>query len=180
VNADEESYYDLPQPSGEDGTIYDHCLRAIRNGLRFGEHGLPLIGCGDWNDGMNLVGEAGKGESVWLAFFLYEVLEKFADLARSRSDLATVEFCEAEAKRLQVAIETNAWDGEWYRRAYFDDGTPLGSSGNEECRIDSIAQSWAVISRAGGPERSPHRDGKRRPPPRPQRGRPHPALRSSL
>lgn len=154
VNADEESYYDLPQPSGEEGTLYDHCLRAVRHGLRFGKHGLPLIGCGDWNDGMNLVGEGGKGESVWLAFFLYEVLEKTADLARARSDDSTAALCKEEARKLQVNIERHAWDGNWYRRAYFDDGTPLGSASNDECRIDSIAQSWAVISEAADSERA--------------------------
>jgi len=154
VNADEESYYDLPQPSGEDGTLYDHCVRAIKNGFRYGEHGLPLIGCGDWNDGMNLIGEKGRGESVWLAFFLYDVLHRFAPLSRSRGDDTFAALCDEQAAGLQEMVEKNAWDGQWYRRAYFDDGTPLGSSENEECRIDSIAQSWAVISGAGDPERT--------------------------
>lgn len=153
VNEDEESYYDLPHPSGKEETLYEHCLRAIQNGLRFGEHGLPLIGCGDWNDGMNLIGEKGKGESVWLAFFLYDVLMRFAGIARRREDLSIADFCEGEAARLQSNIEAKAWDGEWYRRAYFDDGTPLGSSTNDECRIDSIAQSWAVLSGAADPDR---------------------------
>jgi cyclic beta-1,2-glucan synthetase len=154
VNADEESYYDLPQPSGEDGTLYDHCVRAIKNGFRYGDHGLPLIGCGDWNDGMNLIGEKGRGESVWLAFFLYDVLHRFAPLSRSRGDTAFADLCAEQAAGLQEHVEKNAWDGEWYRRAYFDDGTPLGSSENEECRIDSIAQSWAVLSGAGNPDRT--------------------------
>jgi cyclic beta-1,2-glucan synthetase len=154
VNADEESYYDLPQRSGEDGTLYEHCVRAIKHGLRFGAHGLPLMGCGDWNDGMNLVGEKGKGESVWLAFFLYHVLQHFAELARRRDDSEFADQCTNQAAQLQQNIELHGWDGDWYRRAYFDDGTPLGSATNEECRIDSIAQSWAVLSGAANPARA--------------------------
>jgi len=154
VSADEESYYDLPQPSGEEATFYNHCVRAVNHGLRFGEHGLPLIGCGDWNDGMNLVGAKGRGESVWLAFFLYDVLRRFAGLARRHHDDGFAETCLQEADRLQRSIESHAWDGDWYRRAFFDDGTPLGSAANEECQIDSIAQSWAVLSGAGDPDRS--------------------------
>jgi cyclic beta-1,2-glucan synthetase len=154
VNADEESYYDLPQLSGEDGTLYEHCVRAIKRGLRFGAHGLPLIGCGDWNDGMNLVGAKGKGESVWLGFFLYHVLQRFAELALRRGDSAFVDQCTRQAAQLQQNIERHGWDGDWYRRAYFDDGTPLGSVANEECQIDSIAQSWAVLSGAANPARA--------------------------
>ncbi len=154
VNADEESYYDLPQGSAEFGTLYEHCLRAIKHGLKFGEHGLPLIGCGDWNDGMNLVGVKGKGESVWLAFFLYHVLQRFAELARRRGDAGSAEQFTAEAAQLQQSIELHGWDGDWYRRAYFDDGTPLGSATNQECQIDSIAQSWAVLSGAAHPARA--------------------------
>jgi cellobiose phosphorylase len=123
-------------------------------GLGTGEHGLPLIGSGDWNDGMNLVGEHGKGESVWLGFFLYEVLLRFAEVARMRSDLPFAERCRKEADQVRRNIERSGWDGEWYRRAYFDDGTPLGSASNPECRIDSIAQSWSVLSGAGSAERS--------------------------
>jgi len=154
LNADEESYYDLPQHSGEDGTLYEHCVRAIRYGLRFGTHGLPLMGCGDWNDGMDLVGAKGKGESVWLAFFLFHVLQRFADLARLRDDLEFADLCTDRAAKLQLNIERHGWDGDWYRRAYFDDGTPLGSATNEECQIDSIAQSWAVLSGAANPARA--------------------------
>ncbi|MFN0127423.1 MAG: GH36-type glycosyl hydrolase domain-containing protein, partial [Verrucomicrobiales bacterium] len=154
VSADEESYYDLPQHSGQEGTLYDHCKRAITHGLRFGQHGLPLIGCGDWNDGMNLVGAKGTGESVWLAFFLYDVLLRFAELARNHNDPEFAQSCTQSAAQLQQNIETHGWDGEWYRRAYFDDGTPLGSSTNEECQIDSIAQSWAVLSGAGDQDRA--------------------------
>jgi len=154
VNADEEAYYDLPQGSGESGTLYEHCVRAIKRGLVFGEHGLPLIGSGDWNDGMNLVGEKGKGESVWLAFFLYHVLQRFTELARHRGDAEFADQCTHQAAQLQQNIERHGWDGDWYRRAYFDDGTPLGSATNEECQIDSIAQSWAVLSGAANPARA--------------------------
>jgi cyclic beta-1,2-glucan synthetase len=154
VNADEDSYYDLPIRTDETACLYDHCVRAILNSLRFGGHGLPLIGSCDWNDGMNLVGEHGRGESVWLGFFLYEVLMRFAEVADLRNDIAMVERCHAEAEELQRNIEEHGWDGEWYRRAYFDDGTPLGSMENSECRIDSIAQSWSVLSGAGNEGRS--------------------------
>jgi cellobiose phosphorylase len=153
VKPDEEAYYDLPNRSGESGTLYEHCVRAIKNGLRFGEHGLPLMGCGDWNDGMNLVGEKGKGESVWLAFFLFDVLKHFSILAARRGDKKFAELCETQAKTLQANIEKNAWDGQWYRRAYFDNGEPLGSATNPECQIDSLPQSWAVISSAGSRDR---------------------------
>jgi cyclic beta-1,2-glucan synthetase len=149
----EESYYDLPQPSGLSETLYQHCVRAIEHSLPRGVHGLPLIGAGDWNDGMNRVGEAGRGESVWLGFFACEVLARFADVARLHGDEAFAQRCEGEVSQLRVALEQHAWDGAWYRRAYFDDGTPLGSSSNDECRIDSIAQSWSVLSGIASPER---------------------------
>lgn len=149
VKSDEESYYDLPARSEESATLYEHCVRAINNGLNFGPHGLPLMSCGDWNDGMNLVGEAGKGESVWLAFFLHEVLRQFAQIARMRGDRAFADTCTGQAEKLRKSIEAHAWDGEWYRRAYFDNGEPLGSSTNPECQIDAIPQSWAVLSGAG-------------------------------
>ena len=154
VNAEEDSYYDLPRRSAESATLYAHCTRALLHGLRFGAHGLPLIGSGDWNDGMNCVGAQGKGESVWLGFFLYDVLERFAELARRHGDLVFAERCQSEAAQLRRNIEASGWDGQWYRRAYFDDGTPLGSASSPECQIDSIAQSWSVLSRAGDPERS--------------------------
>jgi cellobiose phosphorylase len=154
LNTEEDSYYDLPGRSKEAVNLYDHCVRAIVLGLRTGKHGLPLIGSGDWNDGMNLVGAKGKGESVWLGFFLYEVLLRFAEVARKRGDLSFAERCRREAGQVRLNIEQNGWDGEWYRRAYFDDGSPLGSASNPECRIDSIAQSWSVLSGAGNPERS--------------------------
>jgi len=154
VNSDEDSYYDLPIRSEKAASLYYHCVQAIMRGLSFGEHGLPLIGSGDWNDGMNMVGEHGKGESVWLGFFLYEVLIRFTEIARLHKDLPFVERCQREAAQLRRNIEQNGWDGEWYLRAYFDDGSPLGSAGNPECRIDSIAQSWSVLSGAGDAERS--------------------------
>jgi cyclic beta-1,2-glucan synthetase len=154
VNPDEDSYYDLPGRAEEAASLYEHCARAIRNALKFGANGLPLMGTGDWNDGMNLVGEHGKGESVWLGFFLYDVLMRFAPVARLRGDLSFVERCQAEADQLRRNLEQHGWDGGWYRRAYFDDGTPLGSSKNPECQIDSIAQSWSVLSGAGDHERS--------------------------
>jgi cyclic beta-1,2-glucan synthetase len=154
VKPDEEAYYDLPNGSGESATLYQHCVRSIEHGLSFGDHGLPLIGCGDWNDGMNQVGKDGRGESVWLAFFLYDVLIRFARLARTRGDDAFAGRCQAQAQQLQQNIEQHAWDGQWYRRAYFDNGEPLGSQSNLECQIDSLPQSWAVISGAGEPSRS--------------------------
>jgi cellobiose phosphorylase len=154
LQPDEEAYYDLPEVSTESGSLYEHCVRAITNGLSFGVHGLPLIGCGDWNDGMNLIGQHGKGESVWLAFFLYENLKQFSTLARTRGDAAFADRCDTEANRLRESIEQNAWDGEWYRRAYFDNGEPVGSASNAECQIDSIAQSWSVLSGAGDAQRS--------------------------
>jgi cellobiose phosphorylase len=154
VNTDEDSYYDLPRRSKQTASLYNHCVRAIMRGISLGEHGLPLIGSGDWNDGMNMVGKNGKGESVWLGFFLYEVLMRFTGIARVHGDLPFVECCEREAAQLRRNIEQSGWDGEWYRRAYFDDGSPLGSASNPECQIDSIAQSWSVLSGAGDAERS--------------------------
>nr|MBA3754659.1 cyclic beta 1-2 glucan synthetase [Nitrospira sp.] len=154
INMDEDSYYDLPGRSEQSGSLYEHCVRAILKGLTKGEHGLPLIGSGDWNDGMNMVGDRGRGESVWLGFFLYDVLIRFAEVARTRGDLPFAERCHAEATLLHQHIEQHGWDGEWYRRAYFDDGSPLGSASNDECQIDSIPQSWSVLSGAGDATRS--------------------------
>ena len=154
VNPEDDSYYDLPVRSADVASLYQHCVRAIQHGLRFGAHGLPLIGSGDWNDGMNLVGIAGKGESIWLGFFLCDVLRKFAPVAAAYGDPSFAELCVDEGARLRQNIEEHGWDGEWYRRAYFDDGSPLGSAGNEECRIDSISQSWSVLSGAGETARS--------------------------
>jgi cellobiose phosphorylase len=154
VLAAEDSYYDMPIVSGETASLYEHCLRALRLGLRLGEHGLPLMGTGDWNDGMNLVGAGGKGESVWLGFFVYHVLMEWEGIARLRRDEDTVTWCGTQAALLRENLERHAWDGAWYRRAWFDDGTPLGSAGSEECQIDSISQSWSVLSGAGEASRS--------------------------
>ncbi|MBN1523218.1 MAG: cyclic beta 1-2 glucan synthetase [Spirochaetales bacterium] len=153
LNAGEESYYDLPFSTEEKASLFEHCKRAIMHGVRFGEHGLPLMGSGDWNDGMNLVGIEGRGESVWLGFFLHAVFECFAEVAQLYNDEQFAEHCVQEAKKLKDNLNVHAWDGEWYRRAYFDDNTPLGSKANKECCIDAIAQSWAVLSNAGTPER---------------------------
>src|SRR6185503_6342406 len=151
LHDDEESYYDLPQHSPLAEPLYRHCVRAIERGLAArGPHGLPLIGSGDWNDGMNRVGERGIGESVWLGWFECALLADFAELAARRGDAVFAERCRTGIATLRAALEQHGWDGAWYRRAYFDDGTPIGSRTNEECRIDSIAQSWSVISGAAG------------------------------
>ncbi|MBC7382340.1 MAG: cyclic beta 1-2 glucan synthetase, partial [Bacteroidia bacterium] len=149
LNPGEESYFDLPAISGISVSLYEHCVQAIKHGLNFGSHGLPLIGTGDWNDGFNKVGEAGKGESVWLAFFLYNILIQFEKIARLHNNSAFADECIKEAEQLRENIDKHAWDGEWYKRAWFDNGTPMGSAVNEECKIDSIAQSWSVLSGAG-------------------------------
>jgi cyclic beta-1,2-glucan synthetase len=154
VNPGDDSYYDLPARSGEVASVYQHCVRAIVHGLQFGAHGLPLMGSGDWNDGMNRVGIEGAGESVWLGFFLCAVLKQFSAVATQQGDAPFAERCDIEAGKLRLNLEQHGWDGEWYRRAYFDDGTPLGSASNSECRIDSVAQSWSVLSGAGDARRS--------------------------
>ncbi len=154
LKAEDDAYYDLPTRSEESGTLYEHCVRAIRNGLRFGQHGLPLMGTGDWNDGMNRVGYQGRGESIWLAFFLYHVLIKFSEIALLHSDEAFADQCKSEAANLACKIREFGWDGQWYLRAYFDDGEVLGSADNAECQIDSISQCWSVLSGAGDPDRS--------------------------
>ncbi|HXB13873.1 MAG TPA: cyclic beta 1-2 glucan synthetase, partial [Bacteroidia bacterium] len=149
LNQDEESYYDTPIQSGKSAKLYEHCVLAIKHGLNYGEHGLPLIGTGDWNDGYDKVGSNGKGESVWMAFFLYDILVRFSATAIFYKDSEFAALCIKEAEQLKKNIDKNAWDGQWYKRAWFDNGTPLGSSENEECKIDSIAQSWSVLSGAG-------------------------------
>jgi cyclic beta-1,2-glucan synthetase len=149
LNPEEESYFDLPLESHTPAPLYEHCVRAINHGLNFGVHGLPLIGTGDWNDGYNKVGQHGKGESVWLAFFLYEILNRFGETANLHNDSTFADTCKKEAATLKANIDKSAWDGEWYKRAWFDDGAPLGSKINEECKIDSIAQSWSVLSGGG-------------------------------
>jgi len=148
--ADEHEAYGPVSVSAEDGTLFEHCLRAIDKGTTAGAHGLPLFGAGDWNDGMNLVGHAGRGESTWLGFFLHGVLTDFARLCDTRGDEARAARFRTDARRLASRLE-QTWDGEWYRRGYYDDGTALGSAQNDECRIDSIAQSWSVLSGAVPP-----------------------------
>jgi cyclic beta-1,2-glucan synthetase len=154
LKEDEHEVYNHPQVSPETASIFEHCRRAIDKGSTQGPHGLPLIGTGDWNDGMNTVGPEGKGESVWLAWFLIDVLNKFAPIcdARGLSQLATG--YRERARLLAETVESTSWDGEWYRRGYFDDGTPLGSKERPEASTDSLAQSWSVISGAGNPERA--------------------------
>ena len=149
LEPDEVERYFAPTVSKESATLFEHCARALDRSLEVGKHGLPLMGSGDWNDGMNRVGFRGEGESVWLAWFLHTNLWEFAKIAERRGEKARAARWREHVDRLKTALETAGWDGDWYRRAFFDDGTPLGSSSNQECRIDSIAQSWAVISGAG-------------------------------
>jgi cyclic beta-1,2-glucan synthetase len=146
--------YFHPGQSKETATLYEHCARALDHSLAVGAHGLPLMGTGDWNDGMNRVGHEGKGESIWLAWFLHTTLFEFSRRADARGDGARAEKWRLHVGDLKAAVERNGWDGDWYRRAYFDDGTPLGSALNKECQIDSIAQSWAVLSGAADPARA--------------------------
>ena len=148
-----ESYFG-PRVSAEHGTLFEHCARAIDRSLQVGAHGLPLMGTGDWNDGMNRVGAGGAGESVWLAWFLHTVLSSWAPIAAARGETKRAEAWAAHARALAEAVDREGWDGDWYRRAYFDDGTPLGRAGSEACAIDSIAQSWSVLSGAGDPARA--------------------------
>jgi cellobiose phosphorylase len=154
LRPDQEEDYGLPEVSERTGTVYEHCVRALEYGLKLGPHGIPLMGTGDWNDGMNQVGARGTGESIWNGWFMLATLRDFAALAEDRRDMARATWCRKSADALRTALEGHAWDGGWYRRAYFDDGTPLGSAINDECQIDSIAQSWAVISAAADPERA--------------------------
>jgi cyclic beta-1,2-glucan synthetase len=149
-----QEVFSAPAATAESEPLYEHCVRALDSSLVIGSHGLPLFGTGDWNDGMNRVGVGGQGESVWLGWFLHSALSRFAPLAELKGDSDKAAHWRKHAFALQQAIEREAWDGDWYRRGYFDDGTPLGSVSSEECRIDSIAQSWAVISGAADPARA--------------------------
>jgi cyclic beta-1,2-glucan synthetase len=151
---DQEDAYFVPTTASQRGTLFEHCARALDLRLPPGSHGLPLMGTGDWNDGMNRIGRQGKGESVWLGWFLQPLLTRFAEIAAGRQDTKDrqrAEIWRYHAGELKTALE-EAWDGDWYRRAYFDDGTPVGSATSDECQIDSIAQSWAVLSGAADPE----------------------------
>ena len=150
----EESRYDQHLQTTAPAPLYEHCLRAIRISLAFGSNGLPLIGAGDWNDGLNRVGGGGRGESVWLAWFLCDTLRRFEAVARLHGDDAGAAWCREEREALAARTEAAAWDGDWYRRATFDDGTPLGTAAGDECRIDAISQSWAVLSGAGSSGRT--------------------------
>ena len=143
---EEDDLFASPRKSEETATLYEHCVRALTRGATAGPHGLPKMGSGDWNDGMNRVGHKGVGESVWLGWFLARTLQDFAPLATHRKDTERATWCDVESKRLARALEEHAWDGAWYRRAFYDDGSTIGSSENTECRIDAIAQSWSVIS----------------------------------
>ncbi|MGV3708208.1 MAG: GH36-type glycosyl hydrolase domain-containing protein [Gemmatimonas sp.] len=149
----EHEVYDLPQVTDEHGSIYEHCLRALKRACTVGPHGLPLIGTGDWNDGFSRVGAEGRGESVWLAWFLIVTLRNFALRAEAHGDPDVAQEFRSRADDYVAAVEAHGWDGNWYRRAYFDDGAPLGSAQSDECRIDAIAQSWSVISGAALPSR---------------------------
>ena len=150
----EDEAFVVPEDSGTSGTLYEHCCRALDRSLTSGAHGLPLMGAGDWNDGMNRVGREGRGESVWLGFFIYDILRDFMPLCAARGDDDRVAAYSAYQEHLAIALNDAGWDGEWYRRAYYDDGAPLGSAQSDECRIDALAQAWAVMSGAAPPERA--------------------------
>lgn len=150
----EDERYNIVGESEKKGSIYEHCVASIERSLKFGEHNIPLMGSGDWNDGMSTVGNKGKGESVWLGWFMYSILDKFVNICKYKSDFEKADKYERIKEFIKENLEMNAWDGSWYRRAYFDDGTPLGSVENAECKIDSISQSWAVICGAAKESRA--------------------------
>jgi len=154
LEEDQEERYGYYPQTEQRYSLYEHCQRALEKGATRGRHNLPLMGVGDWNDGMNRVGVGGEGESVWLAWFLADTLSGFADLCEMRGELKQAEVYRQQAESYIEAVEKNAWDGDWYIRAFYDDGTPLGSSQNRECKIDSIAQSWGILSNGGSPERT--------------------------
>ena len=151
LKPEQEDTFFKPSPAAEDGSLYEHCARAIDVSLTLGVHDLPLFGTGDWNDGMNRVGEQGRGESVWLGWFLVATIDAFAPYAQTRGDAARAQRWLACAATVRKALDDGGWDGQWYRRGYYDDGTPLGSHLSSECRIDTIAQSWSVIAGGGDP-----------------------------
>ena len=154
IAVDEMESYSQPSISAESATLFEHCARALDRSLSVGVHGLPLIGTGDWNDGMNRVGWRGKGESVWVGWFLYKTLKDFLEFCDARGEADRVQSYREHMSKLKTALEQHGWDGDWYVRAFFDDGTPLGSARNDECRIDSIAQSWGIISGAADLQRA--------------------------
>ncbi|MFT3987530.1 GH36-type glycosyl hydrolase domain-containing protein [Aestuariivirga sp.] len=152
--ADQHDAFTTPARAPEDATLYEHCVRALARSMANGAHGLPLMGTGDWNDGMNKVGEHGKGESIWLGWFVCATFSMFEKIAAARGDRANAAKWSAHRASLAKALDHSGWDGAWYRRAYFDDGTPLGTAGARECQIDAIAQSWAVLSGVADPEKA--------------------------
>jgi cellobiose phosphorylase len=154
LKEDEDERYTISKVSEQTGTVYEHCIKAIERALKFGEHNIPLMGCGDWNDGMNTIGNKGKGESVWVGWFLYDILNDFKNISKFKEDNYRAGRYEEMQEFIKENLEKYAWDGSWYRRAYFDDGTPLGSIENEECQIDSLSQSWSIISGAACEERA--------------------------
>jgi cyclic beta-1,2-glucan synthetase len=154
LQSQETDSFFQPTTSAQAVSLYEHCARGLDARLPVGRHGVPLIGSGDWNDGMNRVGEGGAGESVWLGWLLHATLTAFLPLATARGDAVRVAEWRVHADGLKASLDREAWDGDWYRRAWFDDGTSLGSAANEECRIDAIAQSWAVLSGAAPDERA--------------------------
>ena len=145
----EDERYTIVNQSSKSGSIYEHCLKAIDIALKFGRHNIPLMGSGDWNDGMSTVGNKGEGESIWVGWFLYKILDNFKEICKFKNDNSKEEDYIKMQEFIRENLEKNAWDGGWYRRAYFDNGTPLGSRENDECKIDSLAQSWSIISKAG-------------------------------
>jgi cyclic beta-1,2-glucan synthetase len=153
VEDQDEAYFE-PRVSEDLGTLYEHCARALDRSLEVGRHGLPLMGTGDWNDGMNRVGREGRGESVWLGWFLLANLREFAEIADARGEADRAARWRERAASVEAALDREAWDGAWYRRAFYDDGTPLGSAENDECQIDSISQSWAVLSGAASEDKA--------------------------
>jgi len=150
----EDEIFVAAETTAETASLYDHCCRALDRSLTRGAHGLPLFGTGDWNDGMNRVGREGRGESVWMGFFLDRVLADFTPFCEQRHDRERLRRFAAYREDLRAALETAGWDGEWYRRGYYDDGTPLGSHASDECRIDALVQAWAVLSGTAPPERA--------------------------
>ena len=150
----EDEAFVFPKDTDKNASLYEHACMAIDRSLTKGDHKLPLMGTGDWNDGMNRVGREGKGESVWLGFFLYQILSDWISICEKRQDVVRLTRYVSYHKELYEALNSTGWDGAWYRRAYYDNGAPLGASDNDECRIDTIAQSWAVISKAAPPDRA--------------------------
>ena len=149
LEQNEDEKYDIYRSADVNGTLYEHCIKAINRAMNFGEHGIPKIGSGDWNDGFNTVGNKGKGESIWLGFFMYYILDRFILICAKMNDTTNFEKMSKEKEMLKRNLNNFGWDGRWFKRAFTDDGKILGSIENEECRIDSIAQSWSVISGAG-------------------------------